>query len=78
MELGWPADGKVTIHSLGSSALKGQKVQSVDLLGSDARLEWDQDPDGLRIQLPTQPPGKYAYVLRLPLQREPGSKGDAR
>lgn len=64
IELGWPADGKVTIHSLGSSALTGQKVQSIDLLGSDARLEWRQDPDGLRIQLPTRPPGKYAYVFR--------------
>lgn len=73
IELGWPADGKVTIHSLGSSALKGQKVQSVDLVGSEARLEWHQDPDGLRIQLPIRPPGKYAYVLRLPLQRGPGS-----
>jgi alpha-L-fucosidase len=78
IELGWPADGKVTIHSLGSSALKGQKVQSVDLIGSEATLEWHQDPDGLRIQLPTRPPGKYAYVLRLPLQRGPGSTGDAR
>jgi alpha-L-fucosidase len=78
IELGWPADGKATIHSLGSHALKGQKVQSVNLLGSEARIEWHQDPEGLRIQFPARPPGKYAYVLRLPLQREVGSTGDAR
>jgi len=72
IELGWPQDGKVTIRSLGSDALHGQTIQSVVLLGSDAKtkIEWRQNGDGLRVQLPTQPLGKYAYVLRLALQRE--------
>ena len=67
IELGWPAEGKVTVRNLGSDALKGQKVQSVDLLGSGAKVEWQQGPDGLHIQLPAQPTGKYAYVLRVAL-----------
>jgi alpha-L-fucosidase len=72
IELGWPQDGKVTIRSLGSDALQGQTIQSIVLLGSDAKtkIEWRQNGDGLRVQLPTQPLGKYAYVLRLALQRE--------
>ncbi|MFZ0308890.1 MAG: alpha-L-fucosidase [Candidatus Sulfotelmatobacter sp.] len=72
IELGWPQDGKVTIRSLGSDALHGQTIQSVVLLGSDAKtkIEWRQNGDGLRVQLPTQPLGKYAYVLRLALQRQ--------
>jgi alpha-L-fucosidase len=67
IELGWPADGRATIRSLGSSALnfKDRTIQSVSLLGSEAKIEWHQDPDGLRVQLPAQPPGKYAYVLRV-------------
>jgi len=78
IELGWPVDGKLTIHGLSSSSLKGQKIQSVDLLGSDAKIAWRQGEDGLRVQLPTQPPGNYAYVLRLHLQSEPDSSGNAK
>jgi alpha-L-fucosidase len=64
IEQGWPAGGQAVIHSLGGSALKGRKIQRVDLLGSAAKLKWSQDPDALRVQLPEQPPGRYAYVLR--------------
>jgi len=65
IELGWPADGKVTIHSLGSGALgAGKEIQEVTLLGSDAKLEWQQQADGLHIQLLPHAPGKYAYVYR--------------
>jgi len=79
IELGWPQDGKVTIRSLGSDALQGQTIQSIVLLGSDAetKIEWRQDGDGLRVQLPTQPLGKYAYVLRLALQQK-ASTADAK
>jgi len=65
IELGWPANGKVTIHSLGSGVLgAGKQIQEATLLGSDAKLEWQQQADGLHIQLPQQAPGKYAYVYR--------------
>lgn len=70
IELAAPGEGRVTIHSLGSNALKGQKIQSVKLLGSDATLKWQQDPDGLHIQLSPAAPGKYAHVFRIPLQRD--------
>jgi alpha-L-fucosidase len=65
IELGWPSGSETVIHSLGSSALKRQKIASVVLLGSDARLTFQQQPDGLRIQLPAQAPGKYAYAFRV-------------
>jgi alpha-L-fucosidase len=68
IELGWPAQGKVTIHSLGSRELKGRKIQSVALVGSEVKIEWSQDEQGLNVQFPAQAPGKYAYVLRIPLQ----------
>ncbi|MGC2801495.1 MAG: alpha-L-fucosidase [Candidatus Acidiferrum sp.] len=67
MELGWPSTGEAVIHSLGSTAMKGQKIASVALLGSDAKPAFQQDDDALRIKLPAQPPGKYAYTFRIEL-----------
>ena len=65
IELGWPAGGEAVIHSLGSNATSTQKISSVILLGSDARLAFEQKADGLHIQLPAQSPGKYAYAFRI-------------
>jgi alpha-L-fucosidase len=60
--LGWPANGEVVIHSL--AAIAGAKqVQSVSLLGSDAKLQFDQRADGLHVWIPAQGPAKYAYAL---------------
>lgn len=78
IELGWPADGKVAIHSLGSDALKDQKVQSVDLVGSHAKIEWHQDPGGLHIEGPTQAPARFAVAWRITLQRQPQPVPDAK
>jgi len=62
--LAWPASGEAVVHSLtptaGSEALK-----SVELLGSNSKLEFEQRADGLHVRVPAQSPGKYAYVLRL-------------
>ena len=63
IELGWPASGQATIHSLAS-----QKIQELSLLGSEAKITWQQDRDGLHIQLPAQPQGKYAYAFRIQLE----------
>jgi len=65
IELGWPSSGQAVIRALGTSAKGGEKVESVSLLGSEASLQFQQQPDGLHIQLPAQAPGKYAYVFRI-------------
>lgn len=62
--LAWPPNGEAVIRSLAGTA-GSQSVQSVSLLGSDARPKFQQRPDGLHVQLPAQAPVKYAYVLRL-------------
>jgi alpha-L-fucosidase len=64
IELGWPSGGEAVIHALGTS-VGDQRIESVDLLGSDAKLQFQQQPDGLHIQLPAQDPGKYAYAFRV-------------
>ena len=62
--LAWPANGEAVIRSLGAT-VGSQSVQSVALLGSDAKQTFQQRPDGLHVQLSAPPPAKYAYVLRL-------------
>jgi len=62
--LGWPTDGEAIIHSLASTA-GTEHVRSVSLLGSDAKLQFDQRTDGLHVRMPAQAPAKYAYALRM-------------
>jgi alpha-L-fucosidase len=66
--LAWPANGEVVIHSLAPSA-GSERVRSLELLGSDAKLEFEQRADGLHVRLPGQAPAKYAYTLRVKFDR---------
>jgi alpha-L-fucosidase len=68
IEMAWPSGSKTLIHSLGTDALgAGKKIESVGLLGSSAKLQFQQQAAGLRIDLPPQAPGKYAYVFQIVL-----------
>ena len=62
--MGWPTDGKMMIHSLGSQS--GFKVGHAALLGGPSALKFQQTSDGLEVTLPSQAPaGLPAYALRL-------------
>jgi len=61
--LGWPADGHLTIHSLGSAG--NFKAGGVTLLGSPAKIVFKQEGDGLHLELPTKPAGMYAYSFKI-------------
>jgi len=60
----WPTKGEAVIHSL-AKTVGTEPVQSVALVGSDAKLRFEQHADGLHVQLPAESPAKYAYVLRV-------------
>ena len=62
--LGWPTNGEVVIRSL-ASTVGSERVRSVTLLGSDAKLQFDQRTDGIHVRMPAQAPAKYAYALRV-------------
>ena len=62
--LAWPTNGEAVIQSL-ASTVGGERVQSVILLGGDAKLQFEQRPDGLHVRMPAQSPVKYAYALRV-------------
>jgi alpha-L-fucosidase len=73
--LAWPTNGEAVVHSL-ASTVGTEHVQSVILLGSDTKLQFEQRADGLRVRLPDQAPGKYAYAFRIvfdPSSHQPGS-----
>jgi alpha-L-fucosidase len=62
--LDWPTTSEAVIHALASTA-GSEPVQSVTLLGSDAKLQFDQRPDGLHVRMPARAPARYAYALRI-------------
>jgi alpha-L-fucosidase len=66
--LGWPANGEAVIRSLALETGTAP-VETVALLGSDAKVQFEQRADGLHVQLPAQRPAKYAYALRVTFNR---------
>jgi len=64
--LAWPADRKVVIKSLASnSPQRAGKISSVKLVGSNARLKWSRDDNGLGVQLPEKKPCEIAFALKI-------------
>jgi alpha-L-fucosidase len=66
--LAWPTSREVMIHSL-AKTVGTERVQSVAMIGGDAKLQFEQRADGLHVQLPAEAPAKYAYALRLSFER---------
>jgi alpha-L-fucosidase len=65
--LAWPVNGEAAARSL-AAAVGSEPVASVALLGGDPSLRFEQKADGLHVYLPSSPPAKYAYVLRVTFQ----------
>ena len=71
IELAWPSGKEAVVHSMTEGALKGKKIRSIALLGSDAQLTYNLQADGLHIALPSQPAEGYAYAFRIALDGPP-------
>lgn len=68
--LDWPGE-EVNVESLNSRTFLGsQEISEVSLLGSQEKLSWSRDENGLKIKLPAQEPGDYAFVLKILLDAE--------
>ncbi|MCC6443635.1 MAG: alpha-L-fucosidase [Armatimonadetes bacterium] len=67
--LDWPGEA-VTVGSLAaSSGLLEGSIRNVSLLGSRARLEWEQSPEGLKIRVPSEKPCDHAFVFKIELAK---------
>jgi alpha-L-fucosidase len=67
--LGWPAE-PILVRSLGlSAATSPGKITRVELLGTNASVDWKQQADALRVELPKnyRPKTDYAAALKLSL-----------
>jgi alpha-L-fucosidase len=67
--LGWPAE-PILVRSLGLSAPTSPgKITRVELLGTGASVDWKQQADALRVELPKnyRPKVEYAAALKLSL-----------
>jgi alpha-L-fucosidase len=63
--LGWPAD-KLLIHSMAKgSALVSGEIAKIELLGSDARLNWQRTSEALAITLPDKKPNDCVYCFKI-------------
>jgi alpha-L-fucosidase len=63
--MGWP-DYDVLIRPLAlSTHLRVGKIQNVELLGYDGKLEWSQDDKGLRILTPSKSPCEHAVAFKV-------------
>ena len=67
IEMAWPAGNQAVVHSLTSTALKGKTVREVTLLGSEGKVSYQVEGDGLHLKLPAKPAGKYGYAFRIAL-----------
>ena len=64
--LGWPADGKIRIASLAENSPNYPgHIGKIELLGSKSDIAWTRGSNGLELQMPDAPPGKYAYSFRI-------------
>lgn len=61
IEMEWPANGQVLIHSIAPS----MAVRKVTLLATGASVAFKQKADGLHLELPKRPSGLHAYVYRI-------------
>ncbi len=68
--LAWPTSGEAVIESLAATT-GTRRVQSVTLLGSDAKAQFEQRADALHVQLPTHASDTHAYVLRVEFEDGP-------
>ena len=62
--LGWPADGKLLIQSLGLQKYSGE-ITGVSLIGHKENLNWRLTKGGLEIILPDSKPCEHAFVFRV-------------
>jgi alpha-L-fucosidase len=78
IEMGWPSSGEAVIHALGTNGLGDRHIRNVALLGSDAKITYEQQADGLHVKLPAKPAGETAYAIRIgldgPAQTDPQYK----
>lgn len=75
IEMSRPSTREAIIHSLRISAQDGLKIKSVTWLGSEKKVDFQQTPEGLVLQLPEQIANTHAYIFRIALSEGESFQG---
>lgn len=60
--------GKLTLGELNQTALQGRHVESVSMLGSEGRIDWNTTPSGLQLSMPERPASEHVWIYRIQLK----------
>lgn len=64
--LKWPENKEILIESLARLTRdEVNKIESVQLLGSNEKIPWTMEDKGLKVSLPSKRPNVYGYVLKI-------------
>ena len=63
--MGWPEYQAVIRPLATNTGLQVGKIENVELLGFDGKLEWTQDGAGLKVLLPAKKPCDYAITFKV-------------
>ena len=63
--MGWPSYQAVVRPLATGTSLRVGKIDDVELLGFNGKLQWSQTEEGLRIVLPEQKPCDYAVAFKI-------------
>jgi alpha-L-fucosidase len=65
--IGEPESGEVMLKTLktGNVAKNGKGIKAVSMLGSEAKIEWEQTEEGLKIKFPENLPCDVAYGFKI-------------
>ncbi len=64
--LDWPgANEVVTIENITLTNTRVKPVKAISLLGYNGEITWEQHSDGLKITMPEENPGEFAYAFKI-------------
>ena len=63
--MGWPEYQTVIRPLATNTGLRVGKIQNVELLGFDGKLDWSQDNSGLKVMMPALKPCDYAIAFKV-------------
>lgn len=66
--LTWP-EAEVLLRTLGKQELADKTISNVRMLGSNEKIDWQQTGEGLKLSVPREKPGKFAFVYRIDFQQ---------
>jgi alpha-L-fucosidase len=62
--MSWP-EAEVLVKTLGKKGLADKTITGIRMLGSNEKIDWQQTDEGLKLSVPREKPGKFAFVYRI-------------